>query len=213
MLRGWHAHNGVSLNDPCLGFVCTGTTVDGGAGLEGYYQQYDHPIEAEQRLRFVTDEHCPWIDANTLPRLDHEQWPPERAAKAYRNYALRYIRNALPSVLQVMPIEDAQQLAIRAARQVGMHAYDNISERLSVNDSSARSYLWLLSALLNGAGDRVRLNSNSVTREHWRLFDNQPMSADLFPIWLAVYEGLLASHNRTLRLVAEQPHEFRVASR
>ena len=29
MLYGWHAHNGVTLGNPRLGFVCTGTTVDG----------------------------------------------------------------------------------------------------------------------------------------------------------------------------------------
>ena len=29
MLRGWHAHNGVSLGNPRLGFVCTGQVADG----------------------------------------------------------------------------------------------------------------------------------------------------------------------------------------
>ena len=37
MLRGWHAHNGVSLGNPRLGFVCTGQVADGDAALEGYY--------------------------------------------------------------------------------------------------------------------------------------------------------------------------------
>lgn len=36
MLRGWHAHNGVTLGNPRLGFVCTKQTVDGQPGLEGY---------------------------------------------------------------------------------------------------------------------------------------------------------------------------------
>jgi hypothetical protein len=34
MLRGWHANNGVVLNNPRLGFVCTGQTVDGQPGLK-----------------------------------------------------------------------------------------------------------------------------------------------------------------------------------
>src|ERR1700729_2976542 len=29
MLHGWHGHNGVSLGNPRLGFVCTGQTVEG----------------------------------------------------------------------------------------------------------------------------------------------------------------------------------------
>ena len=45
MLRGWHANNGVSLGNPNLGFVCTKQSVDGQDGLEGYYCEYDHPLE------------------------------------------------------------------------------------------------------------------------------------------------------------------------
>ena len=32
MLHGWHGHNGVSLGNPRLGFVCTGQTVNGRSG-------------------------------------------------------------------------------------------------------------------------------------------------------------------------------------
>ena len=35
MLRGWYAHNGVSLGNPRLGFVCTAQTTDGQHGLSG----------------------------------------------------------------------------------------------------------------------------------------------------------------------------------
>ena len=45
MLRGWHANNGAALGDLRLGFVCTKQSVDGQDGLEGYYCQYDHPLE------------------------------------------------------------------------------------------------------------------------------------------------------------------------
>ena len=49
MLRGWHANNGVALGDLRLGFVCTKQSVDGQDGLEGYYCEYDHPLEIDQR--------------------------------------------------------------------------------------------------------------------------------------------------------------------
>ncbi|MCP5026976.1 MAG: hypothetical protein GY929_11900, partial [Actinomycetia bacterium] len=35
MLHAWHGHNGTSLGNPNLGFVCTGQTMDGAPGLEG----------------------------------------------------------------------------------------------------------------------------------------------------------------------------------
>src|SRR4051795_9736316 len=52
MLRGWHSNNGVVLGNPRLGFVCTGQTVDGQPGLEGYYKEWDHDLAPEERLQF-----------------------------------------------------------------------------------------------------------------------------------------------------------------
>src|SRR5215813_1702810 len=59
MLRGWHAHNGVSLGNPRLGFVCTKQTTDGQPGLEGYYLEHDRDLEPEERLRFAPGEDGP----------------------------------------------------------------------------------------------------------------------------------------------------------
>ena len=53
MLRGWRANNGVALGNPHLGFVCTKQSVDGQDGLEGYYCEYEHPLEVDQRLRGI----------------------------------------------------------------------------------------------------------------------------------------------------------------
>src|SRR6202158_1787045 len=50
MLRGWHANNGVALCNLQLGFVGTKQSVDGQDGLEGYYREYDQPLELDQRL-------------------------------------------------------------------------------------------------------------------------------------------------------------------
>ena len=51
MLRGWHANNGAALGNLKLGFVCTKQSVDGQDGLEGYYCEYDHPLEIDARDR------------------------------------------------------------------------------------------------------------------------------------------------------------------
>ena len=39
--------------NPRLGFVCTGMTVDGMPGLEGYYFDYGRPLKEEERVRFA----------------------------------------------------------------------------------------------------------------------------------------------------------------
>jgi hypothetical protein len=44
MLHGWHGHNGVSLGNPRLGFVCTGMITNGAPGLEGYYSRRLRPL-------------------------------------------------------------------------------------------------------------------------------------------------------------------------
>ncbi len=64
MLRGWHANNGAALGDLRLGFVCTKQSVDGQDGLEGYYYQYDQPLELDARLVFARHLEAPLFDAS-----------------------------------------------------------------------------------------------------------------------------------------------------
>ena len=78
MLRGWHANNRAVLGNARLGFVCTGQTVDGQAGLEGYYKEWDHELDAHERLQFSTTEQCPPFRAELTPRLPAQQWPQAR---------------------------------------------------------------------------------------------------------------------------------------
>ena len=91
MLRGWHANNGVVLGNPRLGFVCTGQTVDGQPGLEGYYKEWDRDLAPEERLQFSPGERCPPFRADLAPRLPGNAWPEERLQKVLRNYAMEYI--------------------------------------------------------------------------------------------------------------------------
>ncbi len=107
MLHGWHGHNGVSLGNPRLGFVCTGQTVNGDPGLEGYYCEYDREIAPEERVRFVDDEQAPPFDPALAPTLDSASWPAERLAKVERSYAMEYVRCLLPSALEVLGEADA----------------------------------------------------------------------------------------------------------
>ncbi len=68
MLRGWHANNGVSLGNPRMGFVCTKQSVDGQDGLEGYYCEYDHDLDIDQRLVFARHLEAPLFDPAKAPR-------------------------------------------------------------------------------------------------------------------------------------------------
>ena len=66
-LRGWYAHNGVSLGNPRLGYVCVSEDLTGQYGLCGYFQEYDHDLGPDERLRFAPDETPPRFDPAAQP--------------------------------------------------------------------------------------------------------------------------------------------------
>lgn len=200
MLYGWHAHNGVTLGNPRLGFVCTGTTVDGAPGLEGYYLEHGRPLADNERLRFAPDEHCPPIDIGALPTLDFNVWPALRQAKAYRNYSMEYIRNGLPILIELLGAEDAGAFAKRCGRQVGMQYYDDIARLIGVEGSDAKTFLGMLAQLLSASGDEVEFDGDSLKRRAWRLFPHGQSDENLLRLWRAPFEGLLAVHNRFLSM-------------
>ena len=52
-LRGWYAHNGVSLGNPRLGFVCVSEDMTGEFGLCGYFLEHDHDLTFQSIQRMV----------------------------------------------------------------------------------------------------------------------------------------------------------------
>jgi len=206
MLRGWHARNGVALGNPRLGFVCTKQTADGQSALEGYYYEYDHPLEPAQRLRFARAEEAPDFDPAAAPMLASADWPAERLAKAKRNYAMEYIRTALPVAVDLYGPADAGALFSLCARQVGMQFRDEIAQRLGASaDDSAQAFAAMAAALGESQGDRIGIGSDgdmlTITQSGWTLFaEDGPVHPAVIDIWHGLAEGMLVAHNRRLSL-------------
>ncbi len=204
MLRGWHAHNGISLGVPELGFVCTGQTVDGEPGLEGYYFQYDTALAPEQRLRMARGEVAPPFDPISAPRVPAADWPPERRAKAYRNYAMDYVRTAWRVLLDTRGPLELVALGGRAARLVGMQLYDElISLTGAPPDGSLHALAHLLRSLGAGQDDNVETDvapaGLSVRQHTWRLMRGiEPLHPALFTTWQELLLGLVSAHDRFL---------------
>ena len=202
MLYGWHAYNGVTLNNPYLGFVCTGTTVEGAPGLEGFYLEYDKPLAENERLTFRFDLECPPIDKTTLPALDSDIWPKERKAKAYRNYAMAYMRTALPIVLDILGPKEGHKIGCLTAKQIGMQMYRELSQIFDIRDDSKMAFADFMSRFLTLSGDSILRNENEqLTRKKWRLFPGNyhPFATSC---QISLFDGLLAAHNRFLALRA-----------
>ncbi|UFW50165.1 MULTISPECIES: hypothetical protein [Bradyrhizobium] len=191
MLRGWHANNGVALGDIRLGFVCTKQSVDGQDGLEGYYHQYDHPLELDQRLVFARHLEAPLFDAKTAPELPVASWPKPRLEKAYRNYAMEYVRTAAPVMVQLFGPEDAGYLLHLTGKLIGMQYFDEVAAALSMRRGGAGDFASFLNALFAAQDDATETTQSEgsfeIRQQSWKLMDDV---ADYHRTCAKVLEGL-----------------------
>jgi hypothetical protein len=209
MLHGWHGHNGVSLGNPRLGFVCTGQTPNGDPGLEGYYFEYDRDIAPNERVRFAPNEHMPRFDPAAAPKLDTANWPQERLRKVERSYAMEYVRSFLPVTQELFGVDEAQRLVAKTARLIGLQFYEDTASALGITGDSAEDFARYLCALAAAQGEQVEARGSAVTQQGWRLMAGValPDRDAAFRAWNALWEGALAAHNRFLRLKTERTGE------
>jgi hypothetical protein len=207
MLHGWHGHNGVTLGNPRLGFVCTGQTVDGHAGLEGYYLEHDRDLAPDERVRFVAGETMPAFDPASAPRLDPATWPPERLDTVIARYAMEYVRTTLPVALELLGPADTRALLGHAARLIGMQLHDETARLLAIERSGPEPFARYLAALARAQGETVEVldgsGGASVRLRGWRLARGlEPLDPTAFEAWSELWRGALAAHDRRLRLEA-----------
>jgi hypothetical protein len=191
MLRGWHANNGVALGNPNLGFVCTKQSVDGQDGLEGYYCEYDHALEIDQRLKFARHLEAPMFDPAQAPALPVKSWPKPRLEKAYRNYAMEYVRTAAPVLVQLFGPEDAGYLLHLTGKLIGMQYFDEIARGFSASRGTAKDFAGFLYALLEAQDDVAGIDDSAavfeIRQQTWKLMADV---SDYHPAGARVLEGL-----------------------
>jgi hypothetical protein len=204
MLRGWHAHNGVALRDPRLGFVCTKQTVDGQDALEGYFCEYDHDLHPEERLRFSRGEEAPPFDPAAAPRPPAATWPPERLEKAARNYTMEYIRSILPEMINLFGPADASYLSGTSAKLVGMQFFEECKSLLGMDQPGATAFADFFVRMAAAQDDQATAceledGSIAIRQEGWRLMRGiESVHSAAFDAWNSLWEGCLAAHDRYL---------------
>jgi hypothetical protein len=213
MLRGWHANNGVALKNLKLGFVCTKQTVDVQDGLEGYYYEYDRELAIDERLVFARHLEAPPFDPARAPALPVDAWPRPRLEKAYRNYAMEYVRSAAPVMVQLFGPEDAGHLLHRTARLIGMQFFPEVAAALAgakVQPLEPVNFAAFLSAVLAAQDDASQASEQggafAVTQQGWRLMgdvtDYHPACAQVL---VGLVEGLASGCGRNISLSATVP--------
>ncbi len=210
-LKGWYAHNGVSLNNPRLGFVCVSEDMTGEFGFCGYFKEYDFDLADEQRLQFAPGELPPLFKPQDQPQLISQQWSSERLQKANRNYAMGYIRNGITELAQVIGSEETRQLAGKAARLIGLQYLSQTRELLDLEDADAGSAGQYLQQMFQGMGDAVEFKSKPESSEielhQYDLRIVKGLAAEerelVLSCWVQLWIGALSSYRLLKRTSAE----------
>lgn len=158
-LHGWYAQNGVSLNNPRLGFVCVSEDVTGQFGLCGYFKEYDHDLSEAERLVFAPEERPPAFDPTAQPEPPARDWSEERLAKANRNYAMEYVRNGLAALANVIGVDQTRALASKAARLTGLQNYQDMRAAIDLPEGDAQQSARFLAEMMRGMGDECAVSN------------------------------------------------------
>ena len=192
-LNGWYAHNGVSLGNPRLGYVCVSEDVTGEFGLCGYFKEYDHDLSEDERLQFAKGERPPPFVEADQPAPPPGDWTPERLAKANRNYALEYVRNGISQLLNVLPQEEVRELCERSGRLIGLQYAQELADDTGFEIDTPEALGEFIRYLLEGMGDDVgSLENSQFTHGNLRItkgFDGA-VRETLLAGWVSLFQGM-----------------------
>lgn len=198
-LNGWYAQNGVSLGNPCLGFVCVSEDVTGQFGLCGYFKEYDHDLSPEERLVFASDERPPAFDPAAQPAPPATEWSEERLAKANRNYAMEYVRNGIQALIQVVGYDRTCELGRRAARLTGLQNYPALAGAVDVREGGVQEAADFLQRIMAGMGDDCAVEQENaqarITQTGLRIvrgLEGEAREA-LLTCWVEIWRGAIDS--------------------
>ena len=213
-LRGWYAQNGVSLNNPRLGFVCVSEDMSGQFGLCGYFREYDRDLGAGERLVFAPGERPPAPDPDRQPALPAAEWSDERLAKARRNYAVEYVRNGIGELVNAIGAAKALQHGKLAARLTGLQHYRRMAGAVGAVDGGSSDAAAFLRAMFSGMGDGIDMENSgedagepAVRLRQTGLRIVRGLAGaereNLLACWIELWRGAIASHRQFMTVDAE----------
>ena len=201
-LNGWYAHNGVSLNNPKLGFVCVSEDMTGEFGFCGYFKEFEQPLADDERLQFARGELPPQFDPDKQPAVPSAEWDSTRLAKANRNYSVAYVRNGIIALSEEIGREAARKICSKAARLIGLQYFSELAAMLEMKDGDYADTAYFLNQLFLGIGDTSEVhleNNKGLARiEHSDLRITRGLRGaereDVLTAWVELYLGMIHSH-------------------
>jgi len=208
-LRGWYARNGVSLNNPRLGFVCVSEDMTGEFGFCGYFREYDRDLGEEERLVFAPGERPPPWDPERQPALPQTGWSAERLARANRNYALDYIRNGVGELAAAIGEAKALEHGKLAARLTGLQHYRQLAGQVGGVDGGPKEAAGFLAAMFRGMGDGAAVEDAGNGAARLRQTGLRIVRGlagrereNLLACWIELWRGAAASHRQVMAVDA-----------
>lgn len=212
-LRGWYARNGISLDNPRLGFVCVSEDMTGQFGLCGYFVEEDRALADEERLRFAPDETLPDFAGHEQPELPADQWSEERLEKASRNYAMEYLRNGLAELAGVIGPDATRELGRRSARLIGLQYQAETAAMLGCDDGDLDEAARYLTLMFAGMGDEAAFTVEGeirrITHRGLRIIRGLPQTESqlLLDCWCELYAGAMAAQRQIKTLAVEHAED------
>jgi len=142
-------------------------------------------------LVFARHLEAPMFDPATAPALPVASWPKPRLEKAYRNYAMEYVRTAAPVLVQLFDPEDAGYLLHLTGKLIGMQYFDEIARSFGLGRGVASDFVAFLRALFDAQDDVADISESGgafeIRQQTWKLMANV---GDYHPACARVLEGL-----------------------
>ena len=141
--------------------------------------------------------------------MEGADWPAERFAKIVRNYAMEYVRSALPELVAGFGAAEARHLGGITGRLIGMQYYAETAALLGVASRDAVGFAEYLTRFAEAQGDRAAWTADGedviVEQATWRLMDGvTPLADAAFDAWNELWVGALSVHHRRLVLDVER---------
>jgi hypothetical protein len=141
------------------------------------------------------------FDPATAPALPVASWPKPRLEKAYRNYAMEYVRTAAPVMVQLFGPEDAGYLLHLTGKLIGMQYFEEIARGFGLGRGTAKEFDELLRELLEAQDDIAEIGDDDsiyeIRQTTWKLMadvaDYHPACATALA---GLFEGLAAGCGR-----------------
>jgi len=152
---------------------------------------------------FARHLEAPLFDPATAPALPVAIWPKPRLEKAYRNYAMEYVRTAAPVMVQLFGPEDAGYLLHLTGKLIGMQYFDEIARGFGSGRGVASDFAAFLRALFDAQEDVADISESGgafeIRQQTWKLMadvgDYHPACARALE---GLFEGLAAGCGRRI---------------